>query len=234
VGAASQRTEKSAAAGAGNSTTEVSMQIAILGAGNMARGLAALLDEAGYEIVLGARDQDKAKAAASAIGAKVKTNSIAGAASSADVVILAVPYGAAAETIQAAGDLTGKILIDISNPLTPDFMGLTVGHTTSAAEEIQRLAPNAKVVKAFNTLFARVLDNGGKIGGNPATVFLAGDDQEAVDTVAGIVKRMGLDVIKTGGLERARYLEPLGGLNVVLGYGQGFGTEIAPAWRRNS
>ena len=121
------------------------MQIGLLGTGNMAKGLASVFAAGGYDVTLGSRDAAKAKEIAKALGARVKGEGLAAAASKADVVVLAVPFDAAAETIAAAGGLAGKILVDISNPLTPDYMGLTVGHSTSAAEEIQKLAPKANI-----------------------------------------------------------------------------------------
>ena len=206
------------------------MNITILGTGNMAKGLASVFAAGGYDVTLGSRDAAKAKETAKALGARVKGDSLAAAASKADVVVLAVPFDAAAETIAAAGGLAGKILVDISNPLTPDYMGLTVGHSTSAAEEIQKLAPKAKVVKAFNTVFASVLQGGGKIGKTAVTVFVAGDDEAANKTVEAISTKSGFVVLQSGGLKVARYLEPVAGLNIVLGYGKGHGTDIAPTW----
>lgn len=208
------------------------MNISILGTGNMGKGLAALLAKAGYTVILGSRDAARAESVARELGAGIKGTDIAVAARQSDVVVLAVPYAAAAETIRAAGGLAGKTVIDITNPLTPDYMGLTIGHTTSAAEEIQKLAPQAKVVKAFNTIFASVLQAGGKAAGEPATVFIAGDDAAAVRTVEEIASRAGFVPLQTGGLSAARYLEPLAALNIALGYGRGLGTDIAPAWQR--
>jgi predicted dinucleotide-binding enzyme len=86
------------------------------------------------------------------------------------------------------------------------------------------------VVKAFNTLFAQVLQNGGKAAGRPTTVFVAGDDAAANGAVEAIARKAGFDVVQTGGLKLARYLEPLAGLNIVLAYGRGLGTDIAPTW----
>ncbi len=206
------------------------MSIAILVAGAMAKGLAALFAKAGYKVVVGARDVSKAQAVAASAGHGVRSDSIAAAAKSADFVVLAVPFAAAAETLAAAGDLSGKAIIDITNPLTPDYMGLTIGHTTSAGEEIQKLAPKAKVVKAFNTIFAQVLANGGKAAGRATTVFIAGDDASANNAVEAIARKAGFDVVQTGGLKLARYLEPLAGLNVVLAYGRGLGADIAATW----
>ena len=209
---------------------ERNMSIAILGAGNMAKGLAGLFAKAGYDVVLGARDVAKARAAAASVGHGAAGADLAAAAKSADVIVLAVPYDAAAAALAAAGDLAGKTIVDITNPLTPDYMGLTIGHATSAGEEIQKLAPRAKVVKAFNTIFAQVLANGGRAAGRPATVFVAGDDDAANGAVEAIARKAGFDVVQTGALKLARYLEPLAGLNIALAYGRGLGTDIAPTW----
>lgn len=206
------------------------MNISIIGIGNMAQGLASVLSQAGYAVILGARDVAKANETAKSLGAKVSAASIKDAADKAEVVVLAVPFSAAADVISSAGGLAGKVVIDITNPLTADYMGLTIGHDTSAAEEIQKLAPKAKVVKAFNTIFALLLQAGGKVGPTPATVFVAGDDETANKTVEEIAGNAGFAVQQTGGLKVARYLEPLAGLNIVLGYGNGLGTNIAPSW----
>lgn len=206
------------------------MSIAILGSGNMARGLAGLFANAGYEVILGSRDPSKAQAAVASLGARVRAADVKTAAASSDLVVLAVPFDAAAATIAVAGGLAGKTLIDITNPLTADYQGLTIGHTTSAAEEIQKLAPQAKVVKAFNTLFAQVLQSGGKVGGVASSVFIAGDDEAANKSVEAVARKAGMAPVQTGGLELARYLEPLAGLNIALGYARGLGTDIAPTW----
>ncbi|MCR6645213.1 MAG: NAD(P)-binding domain-containing protein [Terricaulis sp.] len=113
------------------------MNIAILGAGAMAKGLAIQFSRSGYNVVLGARDRNKAADAAADIGRGVQAASFRGAASAADIIILATPYAAASDVLGLAGDLNGKIIIDITNPMTPDFSGLAIGHTSSAAEEIQ-------------------------------------------------------------------------------------------------
>lgn len=206
------------------------MSITIIGAGNMAKGLARLFATAGYDVVLGVRDVARGKEIASALDDKVSVDEITAAVAKSDIVVLAVPYAAAAGVIAAAGGFADKVLVDITNPLTPDYAGLTIGHETSAAEEIQKLAPQARVVKAFNTLFAQVLEGSGKVAGEGATVFIAGDDETANDAVAEIAANAGLKPIMTGGLALARYIEPVAGLNIALGYGRGLGTAIAPTW----
>lgn len=109
-------------------------------------------------------------------------------------------------------------------------MGLTVGHTTSAAEQLAAEFPGAHLVKGFNTLFAQVLSDGPRLGQQVAPVFLAADNDAAKQTARVMAESMGFDVIDAGGLKNARYLEPLAGLNIYLGYGAGLGTEIAPTW----
>jgi len=207
------------------------MNISIIGAGNMATGLAARFAGAGHSITIASRDGAKADAAAKEVGRGVSSASIATAAQ-ADIVVLAVPYDATAEVIEAGGGFAGKILIDITNPMNADFSGLSIGHTTSAAEEIQKRAPQAKVVKAFNTLFAQVLQSGGKVTGHPTTVFVAGDDEAARTAVVDLARSAGFETLETGGLATARYLEPVAALNITLGYGLGHGTDIAPTWQR--
>lgn len=207
------------------------MYIAILGTGSMARGLAQRFAASGYAVVLGSRDAERAHVVAAELGQGVQAASVRGAAEAADVVVLAVPFSAARETLAAADDLGGKIIIDITNPLTEDYGGLTIGHTNSAAEEIQRAAPGARVVKALNTVFASLLAEP-TINGAPVTAFYAGDDEAANATVRAILERAGFKPEFAGALRNARYLEPVAGLNIVLGYGLGGGTSIAPEWRR--
>jgi len=207
------------------------MSISIFGTGSMATGLAVLFAKANHRVTLASRDVAKARSVAADLGNGIGASSFADAAATADVVVLAVPYDAVAEVIKAAGGLAGKTVIDITNPMTADFSGLTIGHTNSAAEEIQKLAPEAKVVKAFNTVFASVLQAGGNAGGRPATVFVAGDDAAARKAVADLAQSVGFAPVETGVLSSARYLEPVAGLNIALAYGLGRGTDIAPAWQ---
>lgn len=208
------------------------MNISIIGAGNMAKGLAARFAEAGHSVTIASRDGARAEAAARELGNGVSSVPIATAAQAADIVVLAVPYDAAGDVIEAGGGFAGKVVVDITNPMKADFSGLSIGHTTSAAEEIQKRAPQAKVVKAFNTIFAQVLQNGGQAGEQPATVFVAGDDKAARAAVVGLARSAGFETLETGALTSARYLEPVAALNITLGYGLGHGTDMAPSWQR--
>lgn len=201
------------------------MKTAIIGLGNMGKGLASRL--AGKtDLILAGRDLDAAQAFAAGLK-NVKAASVKDAIVAADIVVLATSYGAALE-LAALPELNGKIVVDISNPVKPDFSGLTLGHDTSAAEQIQSIAKDARVVKAFNTIFAGLFSQSAA-STRDVPVFLAGEDA-AVAEVAALVEAAGLTVEKTGSLDAARLLEPLGMLNIRLGYGLGRGTAIAPNW----
>ena len=191
------------------------MTIAILGQGNMGKGLAGRL-EGKTDLVLGARTPVAGQL------------SYADAVAKADIVVLALPFDAALQAAQTL-NLAGKIVVDISNPVTPDYSGLRFGHTTSAAEQIQAAAPRAKVVKAFNTIFASLFATPAASTAN-VPIFLAGDDEAAVDAVADLAHKAGFAVEKAGELDGARLLEPVGMLNIRLAYGLGRGPAIAPAW----
>jgi predicted dinucleotide-binding enzyme len=203
--------------------------IAIIGLGNMGRGLAKRL--AGKtELVLASRDTAAATAFAATLPGSVSALDQNAAIAKADIVVLALPFGT---TLEAAANpaLSGKIVLDISNPVKADFSGLSIGHTTSAAEQVQDAAPGARVVKAYNTIFAGLFDlPAAQTASVP--VFVAGNDEAAVAAVAEIVALSGFAVENTGGIDAARLLEPLGMLNIRFGYGLGHGTAIAPNWTK--
>jgi predicted dinucleotide-binding enzyme len=210
------------------------MKITVVGTGNMGAAFVKQLARTGHQVSVTSRDSAKAAQLAAAYPG-VKAVASVGAATDADAIVLATSYADAVQALQAVGDLKGKVVIDISNPLTPDYMGLTIGHDTSAAEEIAKALPGAEVVKAFNTVFAQVLTEGADFGnGRKVSVFVASDSERAKHTAGAIAEGMGFDVVDAGGLKNARYLEPLGGLNIYFGYGAGLGTAIAPTWLRKS
>lgn len=208
------------------------MKITVIGAGNMGAAFVKQLTRAGHQVSVTARDMHQAEQVASANSGAVAVPT-AGAAEGAVAVVLATGYSDAVAALGSVGDLNGKVVIDITNPLTPDYMGLTLGHDTSAAEEIAKAVPGAEVVKAFNTVFAQLLAEGADLGdGRKVTVFIAGDTERGKQTVRALAESMGFSTIDAGGLKNARYLEPLAGLNIYLGYGAGLGTKIAPTWQR--
>lgn len=203
------------------------MNITLIGTGNMGSALAKQISKAGHTLVVTGRNADKARALAQATGSTYKSGA---AAEDAEIVIIATGYAEAVPALRAAGSLKGKVVVDITNPLTADYMGLTIGHSNSAAEEIQKSFPEAKVVKAFNTVFAQVLGDGPALVGQIVPVYFAGDDAAAKDKVKTLIQSTGFATVDAGGLKNARYLEPLAGLNIYFGYGAGRGTFIAPAW----
>ena len=210
------------------------MKITVIGAGNMGSAFVKQLSRAGHQVSVTARSADKAAKLATEYPG-VRAVALSGAATDADAVVLATGYADAVAALRAVGDLTGKVVIDITNPLTADYMGLTIGHDTSAAEEIAKAVPGAEIVKAFNTVFAQVLAEGADFGnGRTVSVFVASDSQRAKQTAQAIAESIGFAVIDAGGLKNARYLEPVAGLNIYLGYGAGLGTAIAPTWIRKA
>ena len=207
------------------------MKVLVIGAGNMGSGFVKQLSAAGHTVSVTARDAAKAASVASQYP-NAKAVPATGAAEGQDVVILATGYADAVPALQSVGKLQGKVVVDISNPLTADYMGLTLGHSTSAAEEIAMAVPGALVVKAFNTVLAQVLGQGAALAdGRKVTVFVAGDDDAAKTSVKTLAESLGFVTVDAGGLKNARYLEPLAGLNVYFAYGAGRGTAIAPAWQ---
>jgi 8-hydroxy-5-deazaflavin:NADPH oxidoreductase len=200
------------------------MNIGIIGTGNMGGGLGKLLASKGHKVMFGSRDPQKAKALADVAGPNASGGSIAEAARFGSVVVLAVHWGAVPESLKAAGSLAGKTVLDLTNPLTADYSALAVGYTTSGAEEIAKLAPGARVVKALNTVFAQVIGGGPEFGPQNATALYAGDDPSAKEMVRKLIGDAGFDPVDAGPLKSARYLEPMGMLNIFLGYGLGMGT----------
>ena len=204
------------------------MKIGIIGVGNMGGGIGKLLAVKGYEVLYGARDvnSDKVKNLIADSGLMAKAVSVNEAAQSADVVILAVPMESMENALESAGDLSGKVLVECTNPVTSDFQWLSIGTDNSAAEEAARLAPGSKVVKAFNAVGQKVLSNP-EFGSLRADLFICGDDDDAKAIVKKLGEDMGFNVVDTGGLACARLLEPLAMLGIRLAVHEGMGGEIA-------
>ncbi len=185
--------------------------ITIIGAGNMGSAIAGLALAAGSEVQVLTREATDVdpRVAAGTVGDELKG----------DVVVLALPYGAIAEVLDLYADrLEGKVVVDITNPLDfATFDSLVVPVGSSAAAEIQRRVPGARVLKAFNTTFAATLASG-QVGPLPTTVLVAGDDAEAKAALAGAVS--GVRVVDAGSLKRAHELEALGFLQLTLAAGE--------------
>jgi 8-hydroxy-5-deazaflavin:NADPH oxidoreductase len=210
------------------------MNITIIGTGNMSRGLATRLVSGGHDITLVGRNPETTGALVKDLeqlrpGAKVTTKTLSENIQD-EVVVLAVPYQAGLELAQSlGGQLDGKIVVDMANALNSTFSGLVTEPGTSASENLAAALPKgAKVVKAFNTIFAGTLV-AGQVAGQPLDVFIAGDDERANEVVAGLVKDGGLNPIKVGGLVRAKELEAMLMLGIAAQQPLGYG--FNSAWR---
>ena len=179
--------------------------ISIIGTGIMASALAGRALAGGNAVEIIGRDPDKAKELAAALDGATVGTSVAPAG---DIVVLAVPYASAAAVVSEYGDaLHGKVIVDITNPITPDLSGFLTPEGTSGAQEIAKAAPaGAHVVKAFNTLPSDVLA-AGSAEGRPLDVFIAGDDAEAKARVSAFIESLGMRPLDTGQLPMARALE---------------------------
>jgi 8-hydroxy-5-deazaflavin:NADPH oxidoreductase len=184
-------------------------KIGIIGAGNVGKALSRGADRAGYEVRMVARDP-------------AQTREVVAWA---ELVILAVPFHAIDSVINRIGDgFGGKVVVDVTNALTQD-MNLALGYSTSGAEELQKKLPAARVVKAFNTVFAEHMDTG-KLGDKPLTALVAADDGDAKTAVLELARDIGFDAVDAGPLRNARMIEPMAFLNIQLGYTLGMGQQI--------
>lgn len=206
------------------------MRIGILGAGRVGGSLGRVWSRAGHEIVFGVLNPSDPRCTelVATLGDRVRAAAVLEASNFGDVLVLATPWSATRHVIEAAGDLSGKILVDCTNPHLPDLSGLELGHTSSAAEEVARWAADARVVKAFNTVGHAHLGNADFPTG-PLTGFLCGDDTEAKRIVAELVREAGLEPIDAGPLQRARLLEAVAMLGIHLAVHQGLGGDIGLA-----
>jgi 8-hydroxy-5-deazaflavin:NADPH oxidoreductase len=205
------------------------MDVAIIGTGNVARGIGSRLVAGGHEVTVLGRETADAEAVAQEIGEAGSAKAgRSGEPIAGDVVVLAVYYPDARVAVEEYGDsLAGKVVVDITNPVNETFDGLVTPPDSSAAQELAAIAPSARVVKAFNTTFAGTLREG-EISGEPLDVFVAGDDEDAKATVSKLVTDGGLRPIDAGPLKRARELEAAGLLHMSIqgGLGTGFGSAL--------
>lgn len=199
------------------------MKVAIIGAGNVGKALATSITRAGHEVTLSASSPASAQQAAAAAGAQSAVSNTA-AVDQADLVILAVPYAGGRQVADEIREsVIGKTIVDVTNPLKPDFSGLATD--TSAAEELQQRLPDSNVVKAFNTIFAT----------NQASPtpdidgYVAGNDAKAKQLVISLVESMGFAPVDVGGLSASRHLEGMALINIGLNAANGW--SWTSAWR---
>ena len=196
-------------------------KIAILGTGRVGNSIWKGIKNGSNQVKFGSRNPSDAKVEK---GADVI--SLGEAAKWADVIVLAVPHKATKDVIKNVGEenFRGKVVIDVTNAINEN-RELALGYNTSAAEEIHKKIPEAKVVKAFNTVFAENMDKG-RISNEALTLFVAANDKKAKETVMGLGKEMGFEPVDVGPLKSARYLEPMGMLLINLGFEANLGTKI--------
>jgi 8-hydroxy-5-deazaflavin:NADPH oxidoreductase len=196
------------------------MKIGIIGAGHMAAVLAARWIAAGHEVMIGARDAERGKVLAARLGPDVPSGTLREAAVYGEAALLAIwPTGVIPALLEAGaadGTLAGRILIDCNNPVETGSFTLTTGEV-SLAEQLARLAPGSRVVKAFNQCHVDVWAmEPPRFDGRPLVVPIAGDDPAGKDVVAGLVRDIGCEPRDVGPLHRARHLEAMAA--VVIGF----------------
>ena len=180
----------------------------------------------GYSVVFGLRDGSNVKGG---LPSGTRSTSVASAVDEAEVVLLAVPFGAVPEAVRAAGDLSGRVVIDATNPVARSPEGHLMvdeshGHR-SGGERLQALAPGARVVKAFNTVGFDIMADP-HIAGGRAVMQVAGDDAEARQVALSLAADLGFEPLDVGPLLRARELEHMAILWISLAFG-GMGRNFA-------
>ena len=198
------------------------MNITIIGAGNMGRGIGTRAAAGGHSVTFIDANPDVAEKTAAEVRASAKNDAKVSSTSLdeaelGDVVVLAVWYGTNLELAKQLGaKLAGKVVVDIANPLNATYDGLATAPDSSSAEDLAKaIASGARVVKAFNTTYASTLLEG-RVAGQPLDVFIAGDDADAKGKVAQIVTDGGMRPIDTGPLSRARQIEGMQLLHITL------------------
>ena len=182
--------------------------IAVIGTGDVGSALGPEFAAQGHTIVYGSREpeRDKVTELVEKTGELASATTPADAAAQADIVVLAVPGLMVEEITRSLGDLSGKIIVDPTNPLERRMNRLEHAVDTSNAEIIQAAAPGAYVVKAFNTLNWKTMVDPVSAGG-PVSIPLVGDNGRAKKKAAELVSGMGLEPIDVGPLRDARWVE---------------------------
>ena len=198
------------------------MNVTIIGPGNMGRAIGTRAVAGGHSVTFVGKTLEEAQKAAEEVKPSAKKGAQASAATLddaklGDVVVLALWYGTNIELVKQLGSkLAGKTVVDIANPLNSTYNGLVTAPDSSSAEDVAKAAASGtKVVKAFNTTYAGTL-RAGQVAGQPLDVFIAGDDAEAKEKVAQLVKDAGLRPIDAGPLSRARQIEGMQLLHITL------------------
>ncbi len=207
------------------------MRVAIIGAGSVGGTLGtAWAQKAGHDVFFGVNNpkSEKTQALLRTLGGKARAGNAAEAAGFGEIIVLATPWNAAEAAIRAMGDLSGRIVLDATNPLAmgPDGLGLAIGHSTSAGEKVQGWAKGASVFKTLNTTGYGNMANP-IFQGVKWVMFVAGDDAAAKPKVIDLVAALGFEVIDAGPLRNARLLEAHAMLWIDLALNRGLGRDWA-------
>ena len=203
------------------------MKIAIIGTGHVAAALGRGWAARGHMITFASRDPsaERVQRLLDEAGPNAAAARVADAVGRSSIIVLAVPFTAARERLEMAGDLGGKVIIDCTNPIAPGLRSM-FDNGASGAEQIAAWAPRAKVVKAFNTTGAENMA-APLYNGQAATMFICGDDEMGKGAAAQLAEELGFEVIDAGGLAAARHLENLALLWIHLARVTGLGRDIA-------
>lgn len=202
------------------------MRITVVGSGGVGVGLARAWSGLGHSVVIGSRspESDRVVGLVASLGNDVSAVGLAESVTDADVVVLAVPWSAVEDSIAALGDLSGRMIIDVTNPFVKG-LNLDIGHDDSGGEQVARWVVGAQVVKALNIVDARLLD-GTKLDDREISIPICGDNKDAKRVVGELIGELGFDVIDAGKLEISRLLEPLCLLMIKLSMKKSLGAEI--------
>ena len=207
------------------------MRIGILGSGLMGGKLGTIFTRAGHDVVFSyARSQTKLERRARDAGGKARAGSPREAALNADALLLAVHWSRVDDVLKQAGDLSGKVIVTCSLPMSADDTRLVIAHTSSGAEALAKKARKADVVSAFSSVPSEVLfdvfDAKRRTRRRPSLVY-CGDDQDAKDVAASLIRDVGFEPVDAGPLRIARYVEPFSLAMAQLAYEGDEGPEIA-------
>lgn len=197
------------------------MKIGVIGTGRMGSGLGRRWARAGHEVRFGSREIDKAQELAASIGFGAGAGLYADAAAFADVLLIATPWQVTRQVLESLGPLNGKIVIECTNNFQGDY------GEGSTSEQVASWIPDAKVVKAFNTVFSQILHTDPETQTERGTVLMAGDDTSAKMTVATLIRDAGFDAVDAGPLANAHFLDSLAQFIVMMGHSRNLGTNIA-------
>ncbi|MBT7466726.1 MAG: NAD(P)-binding domain-containing protein [Chloroflexi bacterium] len=209
------------------------MRIAVVGSGSVGTGLARAWSGLGHSVVIGSRSPESERVVEllASLGNGVSAAGLTESVADADVIVLAVPWGAAEVSLSALGDLSGRLVIDATNPFVGG-LNLGIGYDDSGGEQVARWAAGAHIVKALNIVDARLLD-GKKLDGREISIPICGDNKDAKRVIGELIAELGFDVIDVGELEISRLLEPLCLLMIKLSIKKSLGAEIGFRVLRN-